>query len=45
MIHNVLSKHELFFNGTLGNWKTKPVDLELQLCARTFHAKPHPVPR
>ena len=30
MLHNLLSKYEFLFDGKLGTWKTKPVDIELQ---------------
>ena len=30
MIHNVLIKHELLFDGTLVTWNTKTLDIELQ---------------
>ena len=31
MIHNLLGKYELLFDGTSGTQKTKPVDMELQI--------------
>ena len=44
MLRDVLNKYELLFNGTLGTWKTRPVDINLQPGAKTYHAKPYPVP-
>ena len=44
MLCDVLNKYELLFGGTLGTWKTKPVDIELQLGEKYYHAKPYPVP-
>jgi hypothetical protein len=33
------------FDGTLGNWKTDPVDLELKdRNEKPYHTKPYPVP-
>ena len=29
MLCDVLNKYEFLFDGTLGTWKTKPVDIEL----------------
>ena len=29
MFHNILTKYKLFFGGTLGTWKNKIVDKEL----------------
>ena len=45
VLYDVLTKYEFIFDGTLGTWKTKPVDLELQSVAKPYHAKPYPVPR
>jgi hypothetical protein len=40
-----LQKFEHLFDGTLGTWKTDPVDLELiNPNVKPFHAKPYPVP-
>ena len=30
MLHNVLIRYKFLFNGTLGFWKTKYVDTEIQ---------------
>jgi hypothetical protein len=41
----LLQKFEDLFDGTLGTWKTDPVDLELlDPKVKPFHAKPYPVP-
>ena len=41
-----LRKYEALFDGTLGTWNTKPVELELKdpNCA-PYHARPYPVPQ
>ena len=41
----LLSKYENTFDGGLGLWKTKPVELELKPDAHPYHAKPFPIPR
>jgi hypothetical protein len=41
----LLQKFEDLFEGTLGTWKTDPVDLELNNPkVKPFHAEPYPVP-
>ena len=45
MLYDVLNKYELFLDGTLGTWKTKPVNIELQPGAKTYHLKTYPVRR
>ena len=45
MIHEVLSKYELLFDGTIVTWKPKPVDIELQPGAKPYNSKPYLVPR
>lgn len=44
-LYTLLKKFEHLFDGTLGNWNTDPVDLELKdpEC-KPYHAKPYPVP-
>ena len=43
---NVLKKFEHLFDGTLGEWKTAPVELELKdPNCKPYHAKPYPVPQ
>ena len=34
---------EDLFDGTLGNWDTEPVDLELNTGSKLFNSKYHPV--
>ena len=42
---NILKKFESLFDGTLGCWKTKPIELELKdPNCKSYHAKPYPVP-
>ena len=45
MIHNLLSKYEFFFNRIIGDFKTKPIDIELQPFSKLHHAKPYLVTR
>ena len=45
MLYDVLTICKFLFDGTLGTWKTKPVDIELQPGANTYHDKPYPVPQ
>ena len=39
MLRDILSKYEFLFDGTLGTWKIKPVDIELHPGAKSLHAK------
>ena len=39
MLHDVLSKYEFIFDGTLGTWKPKPVHIELQPGAKPYNSK------
>lgn len=44
-LYQLLKKYEHLFDGTLGQWKTDPVDLELKNEEeKPYHAKPYPVP-
>ena len=45
MLRDVLNIYEFLLDGTLGTWKTKPVDIELQPGGNHYHAKPYPVPQ
>ena len=45
MLRDLITKYEFLFDGTLGTWKTKPVDIGLQSGAKPYHAKPYSVPR
>jgi hypothetical protein len=41
----LLKKFEHLFDGTLGNWRTDPADLELKnKNEKPYHARPYPVP-
>ena len=40
MLHDLLTKYELLFDGTPGTWEMKPVDIELKPGAKPYHAKP-----
>ena len=44
MLREVLNKYEFLFDGTLGTWKTRNVDIEIQTGEKPYHAKPYPVP-
>ena len=44
LLRSLLDKYEDLFDGTLGTWKTAPVELELQPGAIPYHAKAYPVP-
>jgi hypothetical protein len=40
----LLQKFEELFDGSLGTWKTDPINLELKdPNVKPFHAKPYPV--
>ena len=44
-LHRLLAKFSHLFDGTLGNWKTDPVELELKnKDEKPYHSKPYPVP-
>ena len=40
----LLQRFEQLFDGTLGDWKTSPVKLELREGVRPFHGRAYPVP-
>ena len=41
----LLKKYDTLFDGSLGSWKTDPIDLELkEPDTKPYHAKPNPVP-
>ena len=45
MLLGLLQKFEHLFDGSLGTWKTDPVDLELKdPNVKPYHARPYPVP-
>ena len=37
MLYDVTTKYEHLFEGYIGNWKTKPVDIELHPGSKTYH--------
>ncbi len=41
----LLTKYELLFDGTLGDWKTKPVSFQLKEGASLYHSQAFPVPK
>jgi hypothetical protein len=45
-LHKLLTKFESLFDGTLGEWKTEPIDLEIKdPNAKPYHARAYPVPQ
>ena len=40
----LLLDFEELFNGTLGDWKTKPVGFKLKEGSTPYHGRPYPVP-
>ena len=45
LLLSLLGYFEDFFDGTLGNWATEPVDLELSPDPKPFNSRYYPVPR
>jgi hypothetical protein len=45
MILQLLKKYELLFDGTLGDWKTKPVSFQLKEGVSPYHGRAFPVPK
>jgi len=43
-LFNLLRQYEYLFDGTLGKWKGRPVDIELKDDVKPYHAKPYPIP-
>ena len=41
----LLEKFKSLFDGSLGTWKTSPVELELKEGAKPYYGKPYPVPK
>ena len=37
MLNDVLNKYEFLFSGTLGTFKTKPVDIKIHPGAKPYH--------
>ena len=44
-LEKLLTKYESLFDGSLGHWRAKSVDIELKPDAKPFHARPYPVPK
>ena len=45
LLLSLLEDFEDLFDGTLGDWATEPVDLELNPYPKTFNSRYYPVPR
>jgi hypothetical protein len=45
MLLQLLQKYELLFDGTLGDWKTKPVSFQLKEGVSPYHGRAFPVPK
>jgi hypothetical protein len=41
----LLRKYKLLFDGTLGDWKTKPVSFQLKEGVSPYHGQAFPVPK
>ncbi len=41
----LLTKYESLFDGTLGDWKTKPVSFQLKEGVSPYHGRAFPVPK
>ncbi len=41
----LLTKYELLFDGTLGDWRTKPVSFQLREGVSPYHGQAFPVPK
>ena len=44
-LYTILKKYEYLFDGTLGCWSTRLLDLTLKPGVTPYHAKPYPIPR
>ena len=44
-LFTLLQKYQTLFDGTLGTWKTKPIELELKEGASPYYGRPYPVPK
>ncbi len=42
---DLLTEYEDLFDGTLGDWKTEPVSLELKEGVKPYHGRAFPVPK
>ena len=43
-LKQLLNKYEELFDGSLGDWKTTPVSIDLKEDAKPYHSRPYPVP-
>ena len=43
-LEELLIKYEALFDGTLGQWKGPPINIELRADAKHYHARPYPIP-
>ena len=43
-LRQLLHDYEDLFDGTLGDWKTSPISVELKEGAKPYHSKPYPIP-
>jgi hypothetical protein len=41
----LLKKYDLLFDGTLGDWKTKPISFQLKEGVSPYHSRAFPVPK
>ena len=44
-LSKLLQEYETLFDGTLGDWDTEPIHLQLKPAATPFHGRPFPIPR
>ena len=44
-LKQLLNEYEGLFDGTLGDWNTPPVSVELKTDDKPYHSKPYPVPK
>jgi len=42
---SLLTKYQTLFDGSLGEWQTQPIKIELKPEAKPYHARPYPVPQ
>src|SRR5210317_491788 len=42
---SLLNKYQDLFDGSLGEWQTQPIKIELKPEAKPYHARPYPVPQ
>ena len=45
MLLELLTEFEELFDGTLGDWNTEPMSLELKEGTKPYHGKAYPVPQ